>query len=132
MYPLNAIPIGCTSDLQAQLRRLLANQAVNIEGEYPSVSVTIDRLRGAHHEPRLFVFYADAAPEMSELRRLRGAYVGQPIITVLPEAADHGQVLNAMRWAPRRLCSGRCATRIFGLPWTASAFNSVLPASRAR
>ncbi len=97
MYPLNAILVGCPANLQSKLRELLASQSVSIEGDFPSVSMAIDRLRGVNHGPRLFVFYIDAAPELPELRRLRDAFVGEPILTILFPRVDSTQMLNAMR-----------------------------------
>jgi pilus assembly protein CpaE len=97
MFPLNAVLVGCPPDLVPELRRLLAEHGVRVEAECPYVRAAVNRLAVAPPGARLFVFYLAEDVELADLRQLRAAFVGQPILALLAPRADHLLLVSAVR-----------------------------------
>ncbi|HZY87108.1 MAG TPA: hypothetical protein VFE78_19890 [Gemmataceae bacterium] len=97
MFPLNAVVVGCPPDRLPELRRLLAAHEVRVEAECPYVRAAVNRLAVSGPGARLFLFYLAEDVELTDLRQLRAAFVGQPILALLSPKADHMLLVSAMR-----------------------------------
>jgi MinD-like ATPase involved in chromosome partitioning or flagellar assembly len=117
MYPLNVILVGCTGELQAQVKKELSNRAAHIEAEVANAVAAIDQFIETREEQRLLLYYLGSGAGGEELRRLSGTFVGMPVLALVEAGRDPQQLLQANRAG---------ATQVVGLPLDAADFQAAL------
>jgi pilus assembly protein CpaE len=120
MYLLDVILIGTDESLLSQVREELLRRQVRIESEQPDAASAVDLDRQAaewkgsgESRPRLLVIHLASARVFNELRLLRNAFAGCPILALLAGAGDPAALITAMREG---------ATQVVPLPFQAEDF----------
>src|SRR4051794_31823401 len=106
MYPFQVVLVGCEKPLLEKMRPVLDGMGVRVEGDYLGVETAAQALRAkavgqrdprhvwaeantagirptAPEPTRLFLVRLETPPNLEHLRRLTGAFVGQPVIALL-------------------------------------------------
>jgi pilus assembly protein CpaE len=97
MYPVPVVVVGCGEQLLPHVRRELCNLGATIEAEFPSTPVAVERLRPSRNEMRVFVCHASTTQDVEQLKQLGGAFSGRPVVALVSEKKELGELFAANR-----------------------------------
>jgi pilus assembly protein CpaE len=138
MFPLDVVLIGCGGELATHVRMELGALGARVETEYLGLETAVADLKAGRadeqarqrnglpapgatgpHEPgkRLFIVNLHSPNDLASLKRLSGAAVGQPILTLLGFTGDAGVPIAVQRHG---------AHQVVLLPFHADDFRSAM------
>lgn len=113
MYPFSVVLVGIDDRLLAELQPELAALGARVEVGFVNAEAAIEGLRlwgspaaklhttpgmeGAWAGRHLFIVHLGQPPDLNELRRLSGAFLGQPVVAILDSASNPALPVAAMR-----------------------------------
>ena len=97
MYPLPVVLAGCSEKILPQLRLELVNQAADIEFEFRSVTDLLARRSEFRSAVHLFVIHIQDPNDLATLKRLAGAFIGQPFVALLDDGQNRDALICTMR-----------------------------------
>jgi pilus assembly protein CpaE len=80
MYPLPVILIGCTENALVDLKPHLANEAIRIDAEFPTMAAARGELTIAEEQKRLFIVHVRDEADVKNLELLNNTCPGHPIL----------------------------------------------------
>jgi pilus assembly protein CpaE len=117
VYPFKVVLIACPMPLATELQKELANQAIEVEYHFPDVKTVLSHLPMAPEAKRLFLMFVEAEETVKQVERLSDAFLGHPILAVLPVERNPRLLLDTMRAG---------ATQLVTLPLEAADFKHAL------
>jgi pilus assembly protein CpaE len=97
MYPFKTFLVGCQGTTQSDLRRELADLAINGNHEFATVRNTLGALGPCPAEPCLFLIKVASTADVEQVQHLNDSLAGKPILALVDPNSDPTLLIRAMR-----------------------------------